>query len=154
MTEIEAVMEALHRLRDRIAENIVGEGAYATGKTTASMEVEQTADGGRLLGRHDFANLESGSPPGNFPGARQIREWLVAKGLKTANDPDLERAVNAINWRIYQEGTVLYRQHGRDTIYTTAIDEMLEELQGQVADIAAERLADGITENLKLRETH
>lgn len=147
MTEIEAVLEALHRLRDRIADNIVGEGAYASGKTTESMEVEQTSMGGRLLGRAYFYTLESGATPKAWPGPDTIRQWMVDKGIMTASDPELDKAARAINWSIYKHGTRLYQDGGRDTIYTTAIDETLEELQGQVADIAVRRIADGITEN-------
>lgn len=151
MTEVELVIQALHELRDRIADNIVREGAYATGKTTASMEVEEIEHGGRLTGRHNFSNLESGTPPGEFPGYNEIKEWMIAKGLMTADNPDLDGAVRAVNWSIYQQGTVLYRQVGRDTIYTTAIDEMLEKLQKEVSVVAVERLADGIAGNIKLK---
>lgn len=147
MTEIEAVMEALHRLRDRISDNIVGEGAYASGRTTASMEVEQTSMGGRLLGRAYFYTLESGATPGAWPGPDTIRQWMIDKGIMTASDPELDKAARAINWNIWQHGTRLYQDGGRDTIYTTAIDETLEELQREVADIAVRRIADGITEN-------
>lgn len=147
MTEIEAVLEALHRLRDRIADNIVGEGAYASGKTTESMEVEPTSMGGRLLGRAYFYTLESGATPKAWPGPDTIRQWMVDKGIMSASDPELDKAARAINWNIYKHGTRLYQDGGRDTIYTTAIDETLEELQGQVADIAVRRIADGITEN-------
>lgn len=147
MTEIEAVMEALHRLRDRIADNIVGEGAYASGRTTASMEAEQTSMGGRLLGRAYFYTLESGATPRAWPGPDTIRQWMIDKGIMTASDPDLDKAARAINWSIWRHGTRLYQDGGRDTIYTTAIDETLEELQREVADIAVRRIADGITEN-------
>lgn len=147
MTEIEAVLEALHRLRDRIADNIVGEGAYASGRTTESMEVEQTSMGGRLLGRAYFYTLESGATPGAWPGPDTIRQWMIDKGIMTASDPELDKAARAINWSIWHHGTRLYQDGGRDTIYTTAIDETLEELQREVADIAVRRIADGITEN-------
>lgn len=152
MKEVEMIVEYLHGLRDRIADNIVTQGAYATGKTTESMEVVKKEDGAMLVGRHNFANLETGTPPGNFPGSRAIREWLLAKGIKTASDPDLENAVYAINWSIYQQGTVLFRQGGRDTIYTAAIDETIGELLKNVSAAVTERLADGIIGNLKLQD--
>lgn len=130
--------EELQDLRDRVALNIISEGANASGKTIESLEEEVTyADGrwhGVLYGRPFFGVLETGASawrrreeykhaPRWF--AEIIQEWIDAKGL-TLN-------AYAVAYNIIHQGTELKRRGGRDTIYSREIPQTLDKVAERFA---------------------
>lgn len=140
--------EELGRLRSRIAANIQDAGQNTTGATIASMKttVEKDAFGftGRLTGRPFFGALETGSRPwrvqylkrkkdgSTYPAAPKffidiIRDWMDAKGV--AGSPFL------VATKIMTQGSKLYREGGREDIYTNEIDETTARLQDRFAGV-------------------
>lgn len=86
--EITAFIEAeFELLRKKIESNIYASRKIATGKTIKSMRVEKSTEGDfktiSLLGRENFDNLETGTPPGaqqaNF--VRDIHACVISTSL-------------------------------------------------------------------------
>lgn len=129
------VNEELTSLRERIAANIIGQGSNATGKTIRSLAVEvygtDATPVGILYGRPYFGALETGSRPWQNAErfrrfvprvfAEQIQEWIDAKHL------DLNAYAVAHN--IIFRGTSLYREGGRNTIYSREIPATLDRIR-------------------------
>lgn len=131
----------LQWLKERIANNIIMQGANASGKTIASMKVTTTPDGGMLTGRNYFGTLETGRRGGKIPRnfANIIYEWMQAKGVHAMGGG--EKADRSMSWAIaktiQKKGTVLYREGGRDTIYskeiTKTIENVMKRLNGLIS---------------------
>lgn len=129
------VREELLSLRERIAANIINEGSRATGKTIKSLEVEVFGEGGAIVGylygRPYFGALETGSRPWQNAErfkrfvpkvfADQIQEWIDAKHL------DLNAYAVAHN--IIFNGTSLYRNGGRDSVYSKEIPITIDRIR-------------------------
>lgn len=128
------VRETLEDVRKQIAENIVGRGLNATGKTIASMTIElRGITEGTLYGRKYFDSLEKGVKPNkrnhvsyNFHDA--IEKWLIAKGLTHLN-------AWSVAWNIDQHGTRTFREGGRKDIYTPAIENAIDNLSDKLSTL-------------------
>ena len=125
------VKSELEWLKQRIAFNIVAQGANATGKTIESMKVTTTPQGGTLTGRAYFGTLETGRRPTN-PNTNNrvnlysiIYDWMMAKGVHAQDKTDVSLAW-AITKSIHKKGTRLFQQGGRDTIYSKEIMKTIE----------------------------
>lgn len=125
------VADELWALRDRIAENIRANGQNATGKTIESMNVQQNPDGATLYGRRYFGALETGRRPysgGSKRGLSEaILEWLNAKGIHKPGVTDQSLAI-AIARSINKKGTQLFRQGGRNDVFSQEIEKATEEI--------------------------
>lgn len=132
------VKSELEWLKQRIAFNIVAQGANATGKTIESMKVTTTPQGGTLTGRAYFGTLETGRRGGKIPRnfASIIYDWMQAKGVHAEDGNDISMSW-AIAKTIQKKGTLLYRQGGRDTIYskeiTKTIENVMKRLNGLIS---------------------
>lgn len=150
----------LNGIVDGIRANMEAEGVNATGRTSASLEVRMTPTGGQIWGREHFDTLEIGRGPTENPGDgalfRNIREWIVAKGIHvtpmpyrtdrphmyTEEERSLNAAAYAITKRIHERGTVLYNSAPRTSIYTDLIDYRMDDLMRNIATIT---IQDNIT---------
>lgn len=151
----EIVAEELDELRKRIIVNMQREGAVATGNTIRSLRVEQRPFGAALISaqRMPFGVLETGRRGGNVPQpvihgvpvgfAAIIYKWMQAKGIHGTPLPyktsrphkytEQERGDRSLSFAIattiMNKGTRLYREGGRDTIYTKEIPVAIERVQ-------------------------
>ena len=123
------LQEELEQLRQRIIDNMRAAGEVATGKTIASMQVYVDGGYGVLEARPYFAALETGSRPWRNAQnmvrvprkfADIIGEWIEAKSL------NLNKW--AVAYKIIHEGTALYRQGGRNDIFSNEIPKTIESL--------------------------
>lgn len=140
--------EELTALRERIAQNIRNSGENTTGKTIDSMEINVAADSdgfsGLLTGRPYFATVETGSGPWKsvyFKRAKDghtypappfffyqiIKDWMENKHVK--GSPYLAAR------KIMLEGTSLFRQGGRQDIYTNEIPTTIANIQRRFSDV-------------------
>lgn len=149
------VVITLEQLRNTIIDNHKRAGQPASGLTIATMRIEETETGARLLGRRAFATLETGRKPGNVPQnfTAIIKQWIIDKGIPFEHKPYIrqpsdkwqpkytpeERGLNslasAIAWNIERHGTKLYREGGRKDIFTEPIDKVIPELKKKLAVI-------------------
>ena len=142
----------LTSLKQRIIENHIRAGQKASGKTIESMQVvvEQLGDDyvGTLYGRQFFGNLETGNKPWKNQPMRVprffhdiIQEWIEAKGL----------SLNAwaVSYKIIHEGTQLYRQGGRDDIFSNEIQKTIDSLGKGLIALYDMQITEMITLNNK-----
>lgn len=125
------VDEELNALRLRIIDNHLKAGQKASGKTIASLRVESDDNGGTLYGRKAFGTLETGRRGGKVPKGfyRIIYQWMQDKGIQVERPKSFAYLVAR---KIAREGTKLYRQGGRDDIYSNEIPKTIESIGDKV----------------------
>lgn len=154
MEEVKKIVaEELEALKQRIIDNHIAEGQKASGRTIQSLNVVMRENGGTLFGRQAFGTLEhgrkAGATPKGFVGI--IKQWIKDKGLTVPSIPYIrqpsekwqpkykpeERGLNslagAIAHRIKTEGTRLFRDGGRDDIYTPEIEIATENINQRIS---------------------
>jgi hypothetical protein len=143
--------EELGTLRATIINNIRSTGQWASGKTAASMAVMVSGPIGELVGRRAFGTLETGRRGGRVPRnfAAIIYDWMQAKGVHADPMPyktsrphkytEQERGDRTmayfISRTIRREGTRLYRDGGRDDVYSRAIPITIERINSRLSGI-------------------
>lgn len=158
--------EELGSLKAAITNNIRTTGQWASGATAASMQVHVTGDTGELLGRRAFGTLETGRGPGRVPRNMVdiIYEWMQHKGIHGTPMPyrrpgphkwptsqvrgDMSLA-GAISHNIAMYGTSLYRNGGRDDVYSRAIPETVARINARLGGIFKATIESQIKSNLK-----
>lgn len=122
---MELVSSELEALKQKVIENQKNSGQVASGRTIASMKVEVTEDGGVLWGRSPFGTLETGQKPGKVPAGfwKIIRQWMDDKGIQVQKPDSFAYLVAR---KIANEGTQLFRNGGRDDIYSPEVKDTVE----------------------------
>lgn len=122
---MELVSSELEALKQKVIENQKNSGLVASGRTIASMKVEVTEDGGVLWGRSPFGTLETGRKPGKVPAGfwKIIRQWMDDKGIQVQKPDSFAFLVAR---KIANEGTQLFRNGGRDDIYSPEVKDTVE----------------------------
>jgi hypothetical protein len=154
--------EELGTLKATIINNIRSTGQWASGKTAASMAVMVSGSIGELVGRRAFGTLETGRRGGRVPRnfAVIIYDWMQAKGIHADPMPyktsrphkytEQERGDRTMAYfiarTIRREGTRLYRDGGRDDVYSRAIPTTIERINSRLSGIYAA----AITQQIKL----
>lgn len=130
------VSEELESLRQRIIENHLRAGQKASGRTVASLHVETDNDGGILFGRKAFGTLETGRRGGKVPKGfyHIIYQWMQDKGIQVEKPKSFAYLVAR---KIAREGTKLYRQGGRDDIYSNEIPKTTESVLSRITGLLA-----------------
>lgn len=123
-----------NRLAERIKSNLDTTGTTASGRTKDSIEVVAIDGELTIYGRRFFEGVETGRPAGKIPYRFQdiIRQWMDDKGIADQfgqKEWQKRNAAYLIAQKIKDSGTKLYRDGGRDDIYTNVITEMLPELE-------------------------
>lgn len=122
---MELVSSELEALKQKVIETQKNSGQVASGRTIASMKVEVTEDGGVLWGRSPFGTLETGRKPGKVPAGfwKIIRQWIDDKGIQVQKPDSFAYLVAR---KIANEGTQLFRNGGRDDIYSPEVKDTVE----------------------------
>lgn len=122
---MELVSSELEALKQKIIENHKEAKQVASGRTIASMKVEVTEDGGILWGRSAFGTLETGRKGGKVPAGfgKIIRQWMDDKGIQVQKPDSFAYLVAR---KIANEGTQLFRNGGRDDIYSPEVKDTVE----------------------------
>lgn len=157
------VREELEAARQLIINHIRANGQNASGRTIASLHVEQTADGGVLWGRRPFGTLETGRRAGRVPRnfGMIILQWMRDKGIHgtpiqySTDRPHKytpqERAdmsmAYAIARGIARRGTRLHRTGGRKDVYSNVIPTTVRKIADRFGALIEARY-----ENIKLND--
>lgn len=151
----QVLTEELSRLAERIKENHRRAGQVASGRTLRSITYEVTEDRGTLFGRFPFGTLEAGRKAGKTPMSFSaiIRQWIIDKGIPvqpipykrkpsakwqpkyTPEERGLMSMAGAIAHKIRTEGTSLYRQGGRNDIYSNEIPDAINRIEERIAKV-------------------
>lgn len=128
------VQEELESLKKRIIDNHLRAGQKASGRTIASMHVESSDDGGVLFGRRAFGTLETGRRGGRVPKGfyHIILQWVRDKGIQVEKPKTFAYFVAK---KIAREGTSLFRQGGRDDIYSNEIPKTTESVLSRITGL-------------------
>lgn len=150
--------EELERLKERIIANHIAAGQRASGKTADSLRVlvSETPDGasGELDGRAYFSALETGTRPWNkihtrtrkdgteYPSAPKwfidiVRDWAGVKGINLDSPW-------GVATKIMTSGSALFRDGGRDDIFSNEIPVTLENISSRLAGLFDVQLTESI----------
>ena len=141
---VEKVSRRFEQLKNEIADSISAHGLTASGRTAQSMHVVTTDYEVTLFGRNFFPALETGSS--RWTGATGyrctftefrgiIQNWVQAKGLNFGQHKEHERVVDAITATIIRKGTKQKRSGQRLDVYTTLVNQAVEDCGELVADV-------------------
>ena len=160
------VAEELVKLKEAIAANMYAEGAVATGNTIRSMKVITEEYGARLVttGRMPFGVLETGRRGGAVPLGFEviIKQWMEVKGIHSDKVKPYrgnkyasaqERAdwsmAAAISHTIQRSGTRLFRQGGRNNIYSNVIPQAVQAITNKIRPFIEVVAVESIKLNIK-----
>lgn len=157
--------EELGTLKATIINNIRTTGQWASGKTAASMQVHVSGSIGELVGRRAFGTLETGRRGGRVPRNFHniIYDWMMAKGVHAEPMPyktsrphkytEQERGDRTMAYFIAKTirtmGTRLYRNGGRDDVYSRAIPLTIERINSRLSGIYVASVTQQIKLNTK-----
>ena len=162
-TQVSQILnEELGTLKATIINNIRTTGQWASGKTAASMAVMVSGSIGELVGRRAFGTLETGRRGGRVPRNFHniIYDWMQAKGVHADPIPyktsrphkytEQERGDRTMAYFIAKTirtiGTRLYRDGGRDDVYSRAIPVTIERINSRLSGIYVA----SVTQQIKL----
>lgn len=156
----QVLTEELSRLAERIKENHRRAGQVASGRTLRSITYEVTEDRGTLFGRKPFGTLETGRGPTRKRGNPPIRldeiiyQWAIDKGIhitpmpykrkpserwqpkySSAEERALRSFSSAVAHKIHKEGTQLFRNQGRNDIYSNEIPDAIKRIEERIAKV-------------------
>ena len=121
----------------------------ASGRTKASLKVTVVENVFTLLGRHPFATVETGRQGGKTPidFTEILKQWAVDKQISlepinyiripsdrwqpkyTPQERALNRFAGAVAHKIRTEGSKLYRDGGREDIYSEEVEKTLRTIR-------------------------
>lgn len=138
--DIEAMLtEVFEQAKRDIIANHERAGQVASGKTRDSLSVEVTSDTtsatATMYGRKYFAALETGSAPWKKqykhpprPFVETIAKWMTDKGIEGVSAYLVAR-------KIMREGSKLYRDGGRQNIFTPVMEDIEERIDAELSSI-------------------
>jgi hypothetical protein len=138
--DIEVMLtEVFEQAKRDIIANHERAGQVASGKTRNSLSVEVTSDTtsatATMYGRKYFAALETGSQPWKKqykhppkPFVETIAKWMVDKGIEGVSAYLVAR-------KIMREGSKLYRDGGRQDIFTPVMEDIEQRIDAELSSI-------------------
>lgn len=140
MTLEEDIMRVLTQTRDEIRANMASKGINASGRTSASLEVQEYNGGMRLVfaagNVAPMETLEIGRPGGKVPYEMTdiIVQWSKDKGLNWGDEKQRRKIAGAVAWgRIRKIGTQRHWDKSkRADIYSTPVERAKERLRAVV----------------------
>lgn len=134
---------ALEEAKVKIQQNLASTGTNASGRTSQSLTVEVDGNTGVLYGRQAFGTVETGRKPGRVPYNFRdiIYQWMQDKGVhaKVEGRRSQESADRSMAYiiarKIANEGSKLYRDEGRDDIYSNVLPLTIERVRNEVTNV-------------------
>lgn len=155
--QLSIVGEEFDSFIEKVIANHIRAGQKASGRTMQSIRKSITDEGGVVFARAYFGVLETGRKPGPVPKDFRsvIRQWMRDKGISANPIPYIRKPskkwqpkyspqergdlslAGAIAYRIRKEGTKLYRNGGRDDIYSNEIPKTVENILDRIMAVFA-----------------
>lgn len=144
------VTKHLEEVRKGIAANMQAMNRTASGRSVASLLVEETTNGdgtasASLTGGQQWAYMQRGRGAGKVPYRFSdiIREWILKKGISyrqfAPKKGPAERGLKNLSWMIARsimmKGTKLHRDNGYNDIYDTLISKEMDVLSEESVGI-------------------
>lgn len=137
---------------------MVSSGANASGKTSASLQVEskrtQSAVISQITGGDGWKFVEQGRGPtrvkGNGVLRGLIRQWIMDKGIVPEDGISIDSLAFVITRAIHQRGTLLHFLGERRDIYTSVVnDEAIQRIQDKIGDVITLQVSSDIVKAFK-----
>ena len=164
--QLDELKKILDKMVSEMRENLAKTKTNASGRTSASLRVVMTDNGGQIWGRRYFRGVEQGRAGGNVPRNFDaiIRQWILDKGLTysaipykrkpsanwrpkyTPEERGLRAMASAIAHTIQKSGTSLYRSGGRKDIFTNVFYDNKKVLLSSASKIITDNL--GLTNGI------
>lgn len=143
LTDIRDIEVMLQEVFEQAKRDIIANheraGQVASGKTRDSLIVEVTSDTtsatATMYGRKYFAALEAGSAPWKKqykhpprPFVETIAKWMTDKGIEGVSAYLVAR-------KIMREGSRLYRDGGKQNIFTPVMEDIEERIDAELSSI-------------------
>lgn len=134
---------ALEEAKVKIQQNLASTGTNASGRTSRSLTVEVDGNTVMLNCRQAFGTVETGRKPGRVPYNFRdiIYQWMQDKGVhaKVEGRRSQESADRSMAYiiarKIANEGSKLYREGGRDDIYSNVLPLTIERVRNEVTNV-------------------
>lgn len=125
----EAIFSVLQVIRKRVIGDQDSKGIRSSGQSAKSLQIEEIAKGGQLVGDDYFQQQVAGRRPGKFPPIKSILDWINEKGI---NPTDISKKSLAfiIARKIAKKGTDIFL-HKRQAL---AVAEIVEDVQPMLRD--------------------
>jgi len=130
----------LNILKDKIIQSHLAAGQKASGKTIASLNIQQSDENSiGLFGKKYFSVLETGRKPGNVPKGfyKILLKWIEDKGI-TVEKPETLAYFTA--QKIANEGTKLFRDGGRTDIFSPHILSTKNAIESAIGKLAIDEV--------------
>lgn len=130
------LIDLLNQARSDIRANMETTKVNASGRTSASLQVEEYDNGVRLVSRGDdiapFPTLEVGRRAGKVPkGFRHILyQWSIDKGIPFETDSERKTFAYFLAKKIAGKGTERHRSP-RSDVYSYVIEKLRKEVENQ-----------------------
>lgn len=140
----DSVKAILERAKTQIQANLANNNINATGRTSASIRVEEYEGGIRLVGGGSncapINTLEVGRPGGNVPGGMTeiLYQWSIAKGISFTSDHERRTFAYFLKKRIVSEGTL--RHQNNVDVYSTIINDAAQQIEGKIFSSVKEQI--------------
>lgn len=158
--QLDELKKILNKMVAEMRDNLAKTNTNASGRTSQSLRVVMTENGGQIWGRRYFRGTEQGRAGGAVPRnfTSIIRQWILDKGLTpsaipykrkpsanwqpkyTPKERGLQAMASAIARTIEKSGTSLYRKGGRKDIFTNVIEENKNDLKKVAKEIITTNL--------------
>ena len=153
----ETLQKHLENVRQKVIKAMGDYGRNASGRSVASLTISVAGNIGTLSGSASFLAMERGRKGGKVPKGFVgiIKQWIIDKGISVAPIPAKrrntkytphERGLNsfsgAVAHKIMTDGTRLFRDKQFNDIFTTAVNEELEQMNNELMLYTAESLAE------------
>lgn len=132
------IADRVEQARLNIIQRHTAAGQKASGRTIASMYTEAVETGTSvtvtLYGRKFFQGLETGRKGGKVPKGfyHIIKQWAIDKHLTFANNRELCTFSYFVAKKIASNGTKLFRNGGRNDIYSPEIQAAQKDIRGMI----------------------
>ena len=156
------------RCATAIAQRLDDTRTTASGRTKASLKVTVVENVFTLLGRHPFATVETGRQGGKVPinFTEILKQWAVDKQISlepinyvripsdrwqpkyTPQQRALNRFAGAVAHKIRTEGSKLYRDGGREDIYSEEVEKSIKAITVGLAALVRSEVITTLNEQI------
>ena len=106
------ILKHLDDFNQSIKDTLVRKGISDTGSAAASLKTKQDGNKYQSVGNDYIEVLDKGRGPGKFAPPIDIQAWVMSK-LGITGVPELKQVAYAVNLKIKQEGTAIYKDNSK-----------------------------------------
>ena len=133
--------EFLERVRERLIEDYNAKGLRASGLTAKLLKVTGSGNKWRLQTPDYFIFEILGRGPGEIPPLKEIRNWVISKGLPIRSAVPIAKTIG-------KEGTKIFKGEAQGIDFQAIFDEEMKIFLKEFGDEQAAKIADVVVESM------